>query len=207
VAAILNIVLAAHAARPRVAQSGLFLPPFPDPEKLELTIARIAHLVGEGNIGSPQLIDTRRPGAFHMNRFTASGAPHISTTPSCESPARTPAAGFRVFRPALPATVQLSAGCPARVAFRGLRGEVIAASGPWRGSGDWWDEDAWQQDEWDLEIRFDSVYDSRTQIAQSASRDSTQGPPQSQRRSQPRGMYCLYYDALQREWFVRGMYD
>jgi len=37
-AAILNIVLAADAARPRVAQSGLFLPPSPDPEKLDAII-------------------------------------------------------------------------------------------------------------------------------------------------------------------------
>ena len=194
-APIVNIVLAADAARPRTAQGGLFLPPSPDPEKLELTIARIAHVVGEGNIGSPQLMDTHRPGAFHMNRFLV---PSGTMRPG-DSPARTPAAGFRIFRPALPATVQSSAGCPARVAFRGMRGEVIAASGPWRGSGDWWEEEAWQQDEWDLEIRFDSVINSRGPKAHSSSPQGLQSPS--------RGLYCLYYDALRSEWFVRGMYD
>ena len=46
-APILKIHLAAEPARPRSAQGGLFLPPSPEPEKLELTLARIASLVGE----------------------------------------------------------------------------------------------------------------------------------------------------------------
>ena len=33
---------------------------------------------------------------------------------------------------------------------------MIAASGPWRSSGDWWTEDSYAKDEWDLEIQFDS---------------------------------------------------
>src|SRR5208283_2817399 len=41
-APILKIHLAAEPARPRSAQGGLFLPPSPEPEKLELTLARIA---------------------------------------------------------------------------------------------------------------------------------------------------------------------
>src|SRR5208282_929223 len=46
-APIIKIQLAAEPARPRSAQGGLFLPPSPEPEKLELTLARIASLVGE----------------------------------------------------------------------------------------------------------------------------------------------------------------
>ncbi len=46
-APILKIVLAADPARPRVSQGELFLPSVPDPEKLELTIARLANLVGD----------------------------------------------------------------------------------------------------------------------------------------------------------------
>jgi protein ImuB len=68
-APIQKIALAAEAARPRAAQGGLFLPSFPDPEKLELIIARIANVVGEGNVGSPEIVDTHRPGAFRMRRF------------------------------------------------------------------------------------------------------------------------------------------
>ena len=43
----MKIHLSAEPARPRSAQAGLFLPPSPEPEKLELTLARIAGIVGE----------------------------------------------------------------------------------------------------------------------------------------------------------------
>jgi len=39
----------------RVAQNGLFVPCGPDPEKLEVTIARLGKLVGEGNLGCAEL--------------------------------------------------------------------------------------------------------------------------------------------------------
>ena len=70
-APVRKITLGAESARPRATQGGLFLPSFPDPEKLEVTIARIANVVGEGNIGSPSLVDTWRPGEFQMRRFLA----------------------------------------------------------------------------------------------------------------------------------------
>jgi hypothetical protein len=41
----------------------------PDPEILEVTIARLAHLVGDANVGSPEITNTHRPGAFRMGRF------------------------------------------------------------------------------------------------------------------------------------------
>src|ERR1700688_1871674 len=51
-APIVKIHLSADPARPRALQSGLFQPVFPEPEKLELTLARIAGIVGEGRVGS-----------------------------------------------------------------------------------------------------------------------------------------------------------
>ena len=68
-APILKIHLAAEPARPRSAQGGLFLPPSPEPEKLELTLARIAGLVGEARVGSLELLDTYRAEGFRMKRF------------------------------------------------------------------------------------------------------------------------------------------
>ena len=68
-APILKIHLAAEPARPRSAQGGLFLPPSPEPEKLELTLARIAGLVGESRVGSLELLDTHRAEGFRMRRF------------------------------------------------------------------------------------------------------------------------------------------
>jgi len=200
-APIRKITLAADSARPRATQGGLFLPSFPDLEKLELTIARIAHVVGEGNVGSPSLTDTYRPGDFQMRRFltpreavkTDRGSDGAGT-PSKQRDNSTVTTSFRVFRPAVPAKLDLHAGCPTRVAFQGLRGEVIAASGPWRTSGDWWREDPWQQDEWDLEIHFQSAPEPGDRFS------STESRPNS-------GIYRFYYDSLRRGWFVRGVYD
>jgi protein ImuB len=198
-APIRKIVLGAEAARPRAMQGGLFLPSSPDPEKLELTIARIANVVGEGNIGSPALVDTYRPGEFQMRRFLApleaAGTDHKHggvVHPAKPHKNFKASTSFRIFRPPVPATLELHAGCPTRVVFQGLRGQVLAASGPWRTSGGWWREDPWQQDEWDLEIHFHSSSGSRDAAA--ALRPDC-------------GLYRFYFDALRGGWFVRGIYD
>src|SRR5205823_5019322 len=68
-APVLKVALAAEPAPPRVAQGGLFLPLSPDPEKLEVTLARIAGVVGKGKVGRPELVDTHRPDAFRMEQF------------------------------------------------------------------------------------------------------------------------------------------
>src|SRR5580698_320901 len=74
-APIVKIHLAAEPVRPRAAQSGLFLPPSPEPEKLELTLARIAGIVGEDKVGSLQLLDTHRPEGFLMRHFAPNRGP------------------------------------------------------------------------------------------------------------------------------------
>src|SRR3984893_1527978 len=70
-APIVKIHLAAEPAHPRSAQGGLFLPPSPEPEKLELTLARIASMVGESNVGAVELLDTHRSEGFRMHRFVS----------------------------------------------------------------------------------------------------------------------------------------
>lgn len=190
-AAIQRIMLAVEAARPRATQGGLFLPSFPDPEKLELTIARIANVVGQESVGSPEIVDTHRPGAFRMRRLEAAGT---QRAPLREEEASAPGgkatAGFRAFRPEIPARVELQEGRPVAVIFQGARGAVRAAAGPWRTSGDWWREDEWRQEEWDLEIQFEA--------AASANAANVRGEW---------GMYRIYFDARREGWFVRGIYD
>jgi protein ImuB len=202
-APILKITMAADPSAPRVARGGLFVPAGPDPEKLELTIARLSNLVGEGNVGAPELMDTHRPGEFRVRRFLPF---RVEMKPPKKA---VTGAGFRVYRPAPRASVTLRDGRPARVSFRGLRGNVTVASGPWRTSGDWWRENPWQQDEWDLEIQFEGVSPKRWEPAVR----TTQSPPdlftprQNPPQSPNRGLYRFYFDALLQAWFVRGAYD
>jgi protein ImuB len=208
-ASILKITLTAEPAWARAAQGGLFRPSIPDPEKLELTVARLAGLVGDANIGSPELVDSHRPGNFRMGRFAPSrkeagirrkkrggavmdrdAANHSEE--NSEPQFRQTTIGFRIFRPEWPAKVELRESCPTYIIFRGMRGNITTASGPWRTSGDWWREDAWQQDEWDVNVRLDFSAARNKRSAYVNARD---------------GLYRIYYDALRQSWFVRGRYD
>jgi len=54
----------------RASQTGLFIPLAPEPEKLEITLARLAKLVGPENVGSPELLIRTGLMRFRVKRFT-----------------------------------------------------------------------------------------------------------------------------------------
>ena len=213
--AIVKITLGADPARPRTTQHGLFVPNSPDPERLELTVARLAKLVGNTNIGSPELTDTHRPGEFRMNRFFSqmnetkargkAGKKLASGGDGEPAAGRRTATGCRIFRPRLAARVELREGRPAKIFFRGLYGRVVTASGPWKISGDWWRGDAWQQEEWDLEIQFDGG--SAGVAEHMLANMQVIAPVREAKAHMHASLYCVYYDGACRSWFVRGMYD
>jgi protein ImuB len=228
-APILKVVIAVDPAAPRSTQGGLFVAGFPDPEKWELMLARLANLVGEANVGSPELMDTHLQGEFRMDRFaTFSKEPDVARNrknvpanrDSRASLPQEPVTAFRVFRPPFAAKVDLREECPVRIVFCGVRAEVIAASGPWRTSGNWWGEGVWQHDEWDIEIRCDLKQCAPRSPAAgnrpAAGDHSADRPTYDEREQNPAarsdsalrdGMYRIYYDGLRRSWFVRGAYD
>jgi protein ImuB len=218
--AIVKITLGADPARPRSTQHGLFVPNSPDPEKLELTVARLAKLVGNANIGSPELADTHRPGEFRMNKFFAqphetrargkaggAGNKSLSGGDGEAAVVRRPTTGCRIFRPRLAARVEWREGRPAKIVFRGLYGRVMTASGPWKISGDWWRGDAWQQEEWDLEIQFDGGDAGGSAPVNAPANRQVIAAVQDAKVQMRAGLYCVYYDGACRSWFVRGMYD
>jgi protein ImuB len=192
----------------------LFVPSGPDPEKLEVTIARLAKLVGEGNLGCAELLDSHRPESFCMTRFVAAAEQKKQRQKSEpkireNSDAHPTVTALRVMRPAQPIRVELRDEQPIRVYLQGMRGDVVAASGPWRSSGDWWQEDAWHQDEWDLEIEFPARSFVVAQHAAPVTRlgKSERSSNQQSSTSPQRGLYRIYYDALRQGWFLRGVYD
>ena len=209
--AIVAASITCEPARPRSIQNGLFQPLAPEPEKLELTLARLTRLVGENNVGSPELVDTHRPGAFRVKRFIVKreinrrgrrgrkgdGATERrgdgargSHLPIPASPHRDVASllGFRVFRPPLRAEVEAPSGWPTLIKAqagpgRSIRGKVLRLAGPWRTSGDWWAEDGWARDEWDVTVAGSEV-------------------------SKEKGtLYRIYRDLRSDGWFVEGIYD
>lgn len=182
-APIIKIHLSAEPARPRSAQGGLFLPPSPEPEKLELTLARIAGMVGEQKVGALELLDTHHPEGFRMRRFVAEVARKVPQKKNPDSEELQSAiTALRRFRPALRASVTLQNGQPASVSCpkrKEVQGEVLWKAGPWRFSGDWWDREAWSRDEWDLALKNGEAV----------------------------SFYRLVHDLLGGTWFLEGTYD
>jgi len=195
-APIVKIHLAAEPSRPRSAQGGLFRPPSPEPEKLELTLARIAGLVGENKVGSLELLDTYRREGFRMRRFVAQAEQKKSATgqkhdadeklnsPWLTDTAETKSAitALRLFRPPLHATVTLDDRQPALVVCgkkKDVQGNVRWKAGPWHISGDWWEREAWAREEWDIALQNENGV----------------------------ALYRLVHDLLGGAWFVEGTYD
>lgn len=150
-APVIKVSIAADPAKPRTAQNGLFIPLAPEPEKLELTLARIAAVVGEENIGSPELLDTHMPGAFRMSAPLQSRLSNIAF--QSRKRERVVALAFRAFRPPLAAKVQAGS-----LSALGIHGKIVQQAGPWRTSGDWWTTGAWARDEWDIELSDGTLY-------------------------------------------------
>ena len=196
-APIRKVHLAAEPARQRNSQGGLFLPSTPQPEKLELTLARIAGIVGEDKVGSVELLDTHRPEGFHMQHFVPSEPQRLKPTSKKNSPAGLESCStqkqnnqngngavtaLRIFRPPLWVTVTLDDGKPVRISCdkrKEVQGEIIWVAGPWRSSGDWWEQDGWARDEWDVALQAESGV----------------------------ALYRLVRDLLSGGWFVEGSYD
>lgn len=184
-AAVKAVFLACEPVKPRVMQNGLFVPLAPAPDKLELTLARLGKLVGEENIGSPALLDTHRPDAFKLKRFvlpakTKNRQLPISRGQQC--------LGLRMFRPPLRAVVETEQGVPTQISAwgkqRSVYGKVVQLAGPWRTTGDWWREDGWARDEWDVAL-----------------------VPSGRASSEPSGIYRIYRKLDSEMWFVEGNYD
>jgi protein ImuB len=157
-APVVSIDLRIGGAPPRRLQGGLFLPQSPEPEKLELTLARLRGLVGEKNLGLPSLLNTYRPDAFilTMTSFPPSSKSQMKLQTIDER--RSLKLAFRRFRPPLKASVVVRDGRPSGIRAPGRQGRVVIASGPWRGSGEWWDESHWRREEWDVELADGPVY-------------------------------------------------
>ncbi len=150
-APVLKVHLEAEPIKPRRTQQGLFVSLSPEPQKLELTIARIRHLLGPDKVGIAECLDTHRPDSFVMKPF-APGAP-LQTQDT-----QAPRLSLRRFRPAKYAQVILLDNRPARISSPAVNSAVVTAKGPWRTSGDWWRQNPWNRDEWDIETATGGLY-------------------------------------------------
>lgn len=176
-APVIKLHLRIEPAKPRPAQSGFFIPSSPEPEKLELTLARINGIVGDGRAGSPLLLNTHRPEAFEMRHFNP-----LSNGNGVVSIAKDPVTALRIFRPPIAVIVNYRDGKLSHIRTQSsqtISGDVLWAAGPWRSSGDWWEQDSWVRDEWDIAVQGNAGV----------------------------ALYRLIHDLISGKWLLEGNYD
>ena len=190
VTAINIVVVPAHS---RTRQLGLFLPLSPEPEALEITLARIQSTVGEGRVGAPELLDSHHPAAFQQNRFVL--PEHSLKLSSRDHPPQT---ALRIYRPPLKAKVELHNERPVNLVCDGVRKQVLASAGPTKTNGAWWSENPWTREEWDVLVpALRPQYRSNGGFI----------PPNTQPKPQETALYRIYKDLHSKSWFIEGIYD
>ncbi|HYK64704.1 MAG TPA: hypothetical protein VEY94_07150, partial [Patescibacteria group bacterium] len=120
---------------PRPAQTDMFLPPSPAPDKLQTTIARLAALCGPGNVGTLSAENSHRPEAMRLDSFAPPAPPPILEN---APPKNVTQLVIRAIRPAREIEVMCSRDIPEFVRGENLGARVISIAGPWRRDGEWW---------------------------------------------------------------------
>ncbi|MFL6352573.1 MAG: hypothetical protein ACJ74Z_12085 [Bryobacteraceae bacterium] len=178
-AAVKAVAIEPMPAKPRHTQVGLFAPRSPEPEKLEVTLARLRAVVGEADeqgrarVGAAHVCDSHKPDYFQVLPFTSQPA----KASQCSSLNKTDVS-LSAFRPPLSARVRCKGTQPVHISFAEFSAPVLCAAGPWFISGLWWQETGkWNREQWDAAIRI---------------KDSL-------------GLYRIFHD--NEGWFVEGFYD
>jgi len=216
-APIKKVLLTIDAASPRKVQGQLFIPPGPEPQRMEITLARIKAIAGENRVGSPVVLNTYLPDAFQMQRFSPSSEETLGARTSrprrvAESGRKTnarqelagrlrsqdstalPHSALRRFRPAIPARVEMKDDRPEFFTFLNQRRKVLVYAGPWRNNGDWWDGSSWARDEWDVTLIEKSGPAQKTRPFEAVSKPDA-------------AVYRIYLDLHTQQWLVDGVYD
>jgi protein ImuB len=206
-AAVIALRIEAHPARPQTAQQGLFAAQAPEAGRLEILLARLRKLVGEGRVGAPELLDTHEPEAFRVANFELASSPPSanraaqSAAPSAAHPAlhgapHLPqsadvghrASALRMVRPPRAIAVELHGDTPSAMYYEGQRLMLQASSGPWRTSGAWWTHPAWCREEWDVVLKEQALKEEAW-------------------KDRPQRCLRLAHDPAASCWYVIGIYD
>jgi len=155
--AINAIQITAEARSPRPAQSDLFLPPAPAPEKLQATMARLAALCGPGHVGELRAHDCYRPEAIEVVSFEPPAPCPAAKTNGSKANGWTKIV-VRALRPAEEVEVLCNRGEPEFVRGGNICARVVSIAGPWRTQGEWWSETNFARDYYDLALADGGVY-------------------------------------------------
>ncbi len=189
-AAIETIRIDVEPRKPRAAQTDMFLPPAPAPDRLELTVARLAALCGPENVGTLRPEDSHRVEAVRLEEFHPPPPRALELNGQVE--AKTVAQlAIRAVRPPLAVEVLLSRGAPEFVRGPNLGARVVSIAGPWRRDGEWWHAGDDTAPSPQLVMKTNGNF--RRDYYELALADG--------------GVYRVFCDLNSAQWFVDGIYD
>jgi len=201
-AAVEAIRITVEPRAPRAAQADLFAPPCPAPERLHVTLARLAALCGPGKVGTLMPRDSHLPGAVELGPFaprptvTPARAPNGAAVAANRGATKSPVAAdttvtqlaLRAVRPPHQVEVLCTRG-GALEFVRGadFGGRVVSCAGPWR------------------------IAAAENHIANGDGDDPHKGPGAARdyydAALEDGGVYRLLCDLRSGEWYVDGIYD
>jgi protein ImuB len=156
--AIAAVSLEASPTPREQKQLGLFDAVLRDPHRFQETLARLTALLGADRVGTPVLEDSHRPDAFKLVPPDFENAPIVNETSTNSLLAVLP---LRRLRPGVEARIETKVADlvkrPVSIRCAVTQGTLRVTLGPWRTSGQWWEPNAWQREEWDAESSDGSV--------------------------------------------------
>ncbi len=157
-----RIVVVAVAEQLRPTQLDLLRPNGPAPEKLAVTLAKLTALCGDADrVGTPVVADSHCPDAYGVGKFQLSNSKFQK-----EEGRASPCVALRAVRPPSELEVFEDRGrldfvrpseTNARSALR-CQGRVVMSAGPWRVHGEWWKEEPYRRDYYDVQLSDGGVY-------------------------------------------------
>jgi protein ImuB len=153
-APIVGFELEVIPSNPGENQFDLFQSGLKDPNRFFQTLARLAALLGNDQVGIPEKMNTHKPDSVRLRMPTFDW----SDTGRSEDKHLRIGVPLRRYRPALAVEVQLNKEKPTWICGHTVTGQVRVARGPWRTSGNWWNADRWDTQEWDVELEDGALY-------------------------------------------------
>ena len=146
-AGVRSLEVTAEAGPVSKVQLGLFAPQLPEPGRLQVTLARIAAIVGEQRVGWASLEDSHREDdctvkSFQVKDGVKDGATSRQASAGCTA--------VRRLRPAAVIAPRLCGRKPQWFVYAGKPYTVERQFGPWQRSGMWWSAEMWSIEYWDV---------------------------------------------------------
>ena len=183
-AAVETLRIDVEPRNPRGAQTDMFLPPAPAPDRLELTLARLAALCGPDHVGTLRAEDSYRPEAVRLEKFDPPPPKPCESNGAAHNVAPLV---IRALRPPLEVEVLMNRGAPEFVRGTSLGARVVSIAGPWRRDGEWWNCGENGASNARRAVPFQRDY------YELALADG--------------GVYRIFYEIGSAKWFVDGVYD